>query len=379
MSCRFFLTSVAAVAAVISLAGCGEKGKADPAAEAPPPANVLEQQDVNLIRVDRPERFSLATATEFHETPALNVNGVISPDISRTVPVISLVSGRVVDLRARLGDDVHKGQLLLRIQSADVASAFNDYQSAVADEQLARAQLDRSNALYDKGAIAHKDLEVAQDAETKAQVTLRTTGEHLRTIGASLDHPTPVIDIFAPVSGVIIEQNVTDAGGVKTLDNSPNLFTIADLSRVWILCDVYENDLSSVRLGDVADIHLNAYPDKIFHARVSNIGQVLDPNTRTAKVRLDLANPGIMKAGMFVTATFYGRRSDAVALVPPNAILHLHDRDWVYLPVSNGEFRRTEVASGSLQPNGMQVVKTGIKPGQQVVRDALQLTTEAEQ
>lgn len=368
-----------AVAAVLALSGCGEKGDASPAAEAPPPAKVVEQQDANLLQVDNPERFSLATATEFHETPALDVNGSIAADVSRTVPVVSLVSGRVIELHAHLGDQVHKGQLLLRIQSNDVASAFNDYQNAVADEQLARAQLDRSKTLYDRGAIARKDLEVAEDAETKAKVALTTAAEHIRTIGASLDHPTPIVNIYAPTSGVIIEQNITDASGVKTLDNSPNLFTIADLSHVWVLCDVYENDLSAVRLGDVADIRLNAYPDKVFHARVSNIGQVLDPNTRTAKVRLDLANPGIMKAGMFVTATFHGRRGEAVALIPATAILHLHDRDWVYLPDQGGRFHRTPVVSGNAQPGGMQIVSSGLNPGQQVVRDALQLTTEAQQ
>lgn len=368
-----------AVAAVLALSGCGEKGDASPAAEAPPPAKVVEQQDANLLQVDNPERFSLATATEFHETPALDVNGSIAADVSRTVPVVSLVSGRVIELHAHLGDQVHKGQLLLRIQSNDVASAFNDYQNAVADEQLARAQLDRSKTLYDRGAIARKDLEVAEDAETKAKVALTTAAEHIRTIGASLDHPTPIVNIYAPTSGVIIEQNITDASGVKTLDNSPNLFTIADLSHVWVLCDVYENDLSAVRLGDVADIRLNAYPDKVFHARVSNIGQVLDPNTRTAKVRLDLANPGIMKAGMFVTATFHGRRGEAVALIPATAILHLHDRDWVYLPDQGGRFHRTPVVSGNAQPGGMQIVNSGLNPGQQVVRDALQLTTEAQQ
>lgn len=378
MKFKIFLLSIAA-AVVLVLSGCGEKGDASPAAEAPPPAKVIEQQDANLLQVDNPERFLLATATEFHETPALNVNGSISADVSRTVPVVSLVSGRVIELCAHLGDSVHKGQLLLRIQSNDVATAFNDYQNAVADEKLSRAQLDRSKMLYDRGAVARKDLEIAEDAETKAKVALTTASEHLRTIGASLDQPTPIVNIYAPASGVIIEQNVTDASGVKTLDNSPNLFTIADLSHVWVLCDVYENDLSAVRLGDIADVRLNAYPDKVFHARVSNIGQVLDPNTRSTKVRLDLANPGIMRAGMFVTATFYGRRGEAVALVPATAILHLHDRDWVYLPDQGGRFRRTPVVSGNMQPGGMQIVSTGLTPGQQVVRDALQLTTEAQQ
>ena len=115
----------------------------------------------------------------------LSVTGVVSPDVSRAVPVVSLSSGRVIDLRARLGDQVHQGQLLLRIQSADVSAAFSDYRKAVADEALARAQLDRAKVLYDRGAIAKKDLEVAEDTANKAVVDVETTAEHLRVLGMS--------------------------------------------------------------------------------------------------------------------------------------------------------------------------------------------------
>jgi len=285
----------------------------------------------------------------------------------------------VIGLYAHLGDDVKKGQLLMRIQSSDLASAFSDYGKAKADEQLARAQQERTQLLYERGAIARKDMEIAQDAEQKAQVDLRTTAEHLRIVGGDLDRPSPVVDIRAPASGTVVEQNVTDSSGVKTLDNSPNLFTIADLSRVWILCDVYENQLPFVKLGDTADVKLNSYPDRTFHARVSNIGRVLDPNTRTAKVRLDLANPGIMRAGMFATAIFFGANKDPVAAVPATAVLHLHDRDWVYLPLSPGKFRRTEVRSGGTTSDGMQIVATGLNAGQQVVRNALQLSSASGQ
>ena len=116
-------------------------------------------------------------------------------------------------------------------------------------------------------------------------------------LGADPDHPSALIDIAAPVSGVITEQNVTAAAGVKTLDNSPNLFTISDLSNVWILCDVYENDLPNVRLGEYADIHLNAYPNLVLKGRISNISPILDPNIRTAKVRLEVPNPGMLRHG----------------------------------------------------------------------------------
>ena len=189
---------------------------------------------------------------------------MVSADVSRNVPVISLASGRVVEIRAKLGDTVTKGQLLMRVQSSDISAAFSDYRHAMADECWPHAQLARAQLLYDKGAIAQKDVEVAQDAEEKAKVDVETALEHLSVLGADMRHPTAIVDIYAPISGVIVEQNVTNAAGVKTLDNSPNLFTIADLSNVWMMCDVYENDLANVRMGEHADIRLNAYPDRVF-------------------------------------------------------------------------------------------------------------------
>ncbi|MGA2268852.1 MAG: efflux RND transporter periplasmic adaptor subunit [Bryobacteraceae bacterium] len=361
------------------LAGCGAKGQVDPAAEAPPPAQVVQEQDAGMVKVDHPEQFPLATASAYVAAPELNVTGVVSADVSKNVPVISLASGRVVDIRARLGDTVAKGQLLMRVESADISGAFSDYRKAQADQTLARAQLDRARLLYEKGAIAAKDLEVAQDTDDKARVDVETTLDHLKVLGVDVNHPTAVVDIVAPVSGVIVEQNVTAASGVKTLDNSPNLFTIADLSHVWIICDVYENDLANVHLGEYADVHLNAYPGKVLKARISNIGPVLDPNVRTAKVRLEVGNPGLMRIGMFVTATFHGQQKETHVLVPSSAVLHLHDRDWVYVPASGNTFRRVEVTGGDMLPGNMQEIRTGIQPGQRVVQNALVLQNTVEQ
>jgi cobalt-zinc-cadmium efflux system membrane fusion protein len=367
------------LALALLLAGCGAKGQPNPAAEAPPAAEVEREQDANMVKVDHPEQFPLATASAHVAAPELNVTGVVSADVSRNVPVISLASGRVVDIRARLGDTVAKGQLLLRVHSTDVSGAFSDYRKAQADETLARAQLDRSKLLYDKGAIAAKDLEVAQDTDDKAKVDVETAREHLKVLGVDVDHPATTVDIFAPVSGVIVEQNVTAAAGVKTLDNSPNLFTIADLSRVWIVCDVYENDMANVRMGEYADIHLNALPGRVLQARVSNIGPALDPNIRTAKVRLEVDNPGLMRLGMFVTATFHGQQKETRALVPASAVLHLHDRDWVYVPAGGNTFRRVEVTGGKAIAPNMQEIVTGIAPGDRVVSNALVLQNTAEQ
>jgi len=238
---------------------------------------------------------------------------------------------------------------------------------------LTNRQLERAQLLYDKGAISLNDFQVAQDADAKAKVDVETTLEHLRVLGVSRDHPGAVVDITAPISGVITDQQVTAASGVQGLASS-NPFTISDLSEVWILCDVYENDLANVHVGETAEIRLNAYPKKVYSGRISNMGTILDPNLRTAKVRVQVGNPGmLLRVGMFVSATFHGQKKAKYAAVPSSAILHLHDRDWVYAPTDDNKFRRTEVVSGGTLPNQMQEILSGLQPGQKVVTNALAL------
>jgi membrane fusion protein, heavy metal efflux system len=355
-----------------------DSGKANPNAEAPPPAKVEPDLDANNFKVDHPEQFPLVTAIEHKAAPALNVTGVVQPDIARAVPVISLAAGRVVELKARLGDVVKKGQVLLQVQSNDVSGAYQTYIKAENDERLARIQLERAQILYDKGAVAKSALEQAETGEQDAKADLNAATEQLRLLGIDKNHPSGIVDIVAPISGVITDQQVTTASGVQGL-GSPNPFTISDLSYVWIICDVYENDLDAVHVGEFADIHLSAYPGKVFKGRIDNILPVLDPNIRTAKVRLEVPNPGLMRVGMFVTATFFGKQPEIYAAIPATAILHLHDREWVYAPLGNGHFKRTEVVTGSMLPGNLQEVVSGIKPGDQVVLNALPLQNTVEQ
>ncbi len=376
---RVLRWSVVALLLAAPAASCARGHAATDADTAPPRAPIDDEGDGSIVRVDHPERFPTASATARREASALSVTGVVAPDVSRAVPVVSMASGRIVDIRVRLGDEVRKGQLLLRLQSPDVASAFSDYRKAVADEALARTQLSRASMLFERGAVAGKDLEVAREAEEKAMVDVQTDAERLHVLGASTtEPPTGVVNITAPSAGVITEQNVAAAGGVKSLDSSPNLFTISDLSRVWILCDVYENDLPAVRVGDRADIRLAAYPDRPLAGRVDNIGAVLDATARTAKVRIEVANPGMMRVGMFVTAEFHGQTLETRAIVPATAVLHLHDRDWVYVPLGDGRFARREVVGGDTL-GAQQVILSGLDPGQRVVANALVLQNTVEQ
>jgi membrane fusion protein, heavy metal efflux system len=360
------------------LTSCGKvhaQGEADAAtAGAPPAAKVVLAKDPGIFSVDHPEQFPLAAATARPTTSELVVTGTIMPDVTRNVPVASLASGRVMAIHAKLGDTVQKGQLLMTIRSDDISGGYANYRMAVADEVLARAQYERAKDLYEHGAIALNDLEVAQDIADKAKIAVETTAEHIRLLGNDPEKPAVMVDMYAPVSGVITDQQVTNGATVQAY-NSPFPFTISDLSSTWIVCDVYENDLPTVRLGDPADIVLNAYPDRMFKGKVSNIGAVLDPNIRTGKVRIEVPNPGIMRLGMFVRATFRGLTTEMHTIVPASAVLRMHDRDFVYVPAPNNQFRRVEIVSGDLlQDNtSLQEVKSGIQPGQSVVTNALVL------
>ncbi len=371
------LTTACCVAALLAQTGCN--GKFNPASGAVPRAQVIETSNAGIVSVAHPDQYPTLAVGSIDEPERLDVTGAVYPDISREIPVISMANGRVVDIRARLDDSVKKGQLLFSVLSPDISSAFDTYVKAAADEQLAKKQYLRSEDLYQHGAISQSMLEQAADSEQDAKADLSAAEQQLKIFGVNKNHPSPIVNVFAPASGVIVAQNITQAAAIGVnLSGSATAFTIADLSRVWIICDVYENDLPKVRLGQQAEIHLTAYPDKLLTGRVSDIGPVLDPTIRTAKVRIEVANPGILRLGMFVTATLTSRTVTPHATVPASAILHLHDRDWVFEPAGQGEFKRVAVIPGITLPQGRQEILSGVQPGEQVVKDVLNLQATAE-
>jgi cobalt-zinc-cadmium efflux system membrane fusion protein len=373
-----------AICGLVLLAALSISCSGDPKA-APTKAEVT--LDPNLYTVDHPDLFKM-TKVETRELPTiLNANGTVTPDINSTIHVTSQGSGRVLELKVRLGDYVKKGQMLLSIQSSDLAGAFSDHQKAVSDERLAQKALERSQLLYSHGALAEKDLQQAQDTEEKAQADVKNTEQRVRLLGGDPEHPGATIELRAPLSGTIVEQNISGFEGIRSLDNSPNLFTIADLTQVWVLCDVYENDLDEVHVGDGARIRLNAYPDKRFDGRVADISRVLDPATRSAKVRIVLANrDGSLRPGMFAMATFRSRKSQSRIVVPATALIRLQDRDWVFREENEQEkegaqrFRRVEVHTLGGIVDGMQPIdpsqnNNGLQAGDEIVANALEFSS----
>jgi multidrug efflux pump subunit AcrA (membrane-fusion protein) len=240
---------------------------------------VEHEQYGGPFKVDHPEQFALATAGEYKAAAELNVTGIVTPDMSRNP--IFIASGRVERSGVR--------QLAAAFPQASVLA-----------------------------------------------VPRYANGSASKLAGAERQ----------PVSRRAAFQS---APGVQA-SGSPDPLAISDLSRVWVLCDVYANDLPFVRLGDYANIHLSGYPDLVLKGRVGDIGPILDPSLRTAKVRLEVQNPGMLRLGMFVTATFYGLKKEVHATVPATAVLHLHDRDYVYVPLEGGRFQHVDVVAGKMLP-----------------------------
>jgi cobalt-zinc-cadmium efflux system membrane fusion protein len=358
---------------VLLFAGIGVSCSSDSKAA---PTKSETTLDLNLYTVGHPELFKLAKVETRNLPTTLNANGNVTPDVSSTIHVTSQGSGRVVELKVRLGDYVKKGEVMLSIRSTDLAQAFADYQKAVADEGLSKKGLDRAQLLYSHGALAEKDLQQAEDTEEKARLDVQSAEQHVRLLGGDPAQPGSLIVLRAPVSGTIVEQNIAGFEGIKSLDNSPSLFTVADLSQIWVVCDVYENDLGDVHTGDAADIRLNAYPNRIYHGRVADISRVLDPATRSAKVRIVLPNrDGSLRPGMFAVATFHSRKSQPRIVVPATAILRLQDKDWVFRKDGPQQFRRVEIHAQGESSDGLQQIQDGLNDGQEIVANALEFSS----
>jgi len=371
-----------AASLLLPLAGCKHDKTDHAAEEAPPTPVVASAAEGDTVKVDKPERFPIVRSATRQIVGAINVTGSVNPDVSREIPVLSLANGRVVALHVGLGDIVHKGELVMEVQSPDVSTAFDTYLKAVHDEHLTQITLDRDKLLFDKGAIPESQLQVAQNGEDDAKSDLTAAEQQLRILGVDKNNPSDTVKINAPATGTVISQNTTAAGAAGiTYAGAAGSLLIADLSHVWVICDVYENDLAQVHLGQHADIRLNAFPGKTFSGAVSDIGAVLDPNIRTAKVRIQVPNPNNqLRIGMFASATLLAGQASSVVVIPADAALQLHDRAYVFEPTNTpGSFRRVQIKTGRTLDGNMIEVLSGLGDGQQVVANALDLQNTADQ
>ncbi len=368
------LTLAAMLLAALGLAACGSHAAARAVPHHPP--KVIEvPSDGSMVTVPRPSIFPLVRSKTEMMSRTLTAPGIVAPDVSRTVHVYSLANGYAIQVPVQLGDQVRKGQVLATVESPQLADAISDYQSDRAGVTYAVKELARERGLYAHGAAPKRAVQLAQLAETKTQVRLRAAEREIRILGGSVRGAnafSPHVIIRSPISGTIVKQNL--AAGEEV--GKGNLFTVADLSRVWVLCGVYENDLGQVHVGDRARIALTAYPGLQLFGRVSNISQVLNPQTRTVQVRIVLQNQrGRLRPQMFASVTFSSLHSRRRVVLPPSALYQMHDSYWVFVPRGKRHFIRLPVRVAGLAPDGWQVVTQGLQAGQPVVQNALEFAS----
>lgn len=289
----------------------------------------------------------------------------VEADATRTVNILPPVTGRVLELKVQLGDEVKRGQALAVIDSGDLAQAYADDDKARATLELTRLALERAKGLAQFGGGAKKELEQAQSDYAQAQAEFNRTQARLKQIGASADLKTNrVLTMTSPMNGAI--TSVSTAPGAFLNDLTASIMTVDDLSHVWVTANVPEKDLSFVAKGQDVDVTLPAYPGEVFHGKVDIVSEVLEPDTRRNKVRIVFENPeGKLKPNMFATVTFLTPPAQKL-VVPTSALLMNNDTTTVLVETAPWTFARRVVEPGPEQDD-MAPIRQGLQAGERIV------------
>jgi len=311
----------------------------------------------------------------------LEVAGKVQFDEDRVARVLAPLSGQVVDLQVKLGDPVRKGQTICVLGSRDAATAAGEHIESRKDLELAEKNASMAADLFEHQAASRMALQQAESDLAKARARVARTEEALRVLGLAVQDDVARfngrVPIRAPITGVVIERRVTD-GQFAPADGTP-LMTLANLDAVWVIGDLFERDLRFVRRGQPAIVTTSAYPGERFEGKVNYISESIDPASRTAKVRVSVANPvGRLKPEMYAAVALAVAGDERVPTVPADAIFTEDGRTFVYVELGPGRFtRRTvEVAAGE---GPSRRVLTGLRIGERIVVDGALLLRQEEQ
>jgi len=304
----------------------------------------------------------------------LRFTGKVSYDQRRVDRVFPVVSGTVLDVTASLGARVAKGQNIARVQSADVSGFLNDYNGAKSDYALAKRNADNTEQLYKTNFASQSDLIAAREGLVKAQSALARAEQVVKLYGANTGSGgSPIYQVKAPASGYVVERNINPGVQLRP-DNATPLFTISDLSRVWILLNVYETDIAALKVGQPVSIHALAYPDKTFTGTITNISNAVDPDTRILQARVELANPdGLLKPDMFCTVSLSLTDTSAGKQlgVNPKSVIFSQDKYFVIKQTGPGKYAivPVQVVSSTSNYTYVNTSPGQLKPGDQVVTE----------
>jgi cobalt-zinc-cadmium efflux system membrane fusion protein len=302
----------------------------------------------------------------------LEIPARVAPDPGRVVRVFPSAGGRLLHVQVRPGDQVARGKSVAILESSDVWQARSDYNKARAEDERLDRTFKRSKLLYEHKVLSEREFEDAQANFTEARAELDRASARLRLLGASPDKNTNEVALTAPIAGTVLSIGAATGELSKSTDNSEAVCTIADLSTVWILGDVYEKDLQSVQPGSSVELTVSAYPGETWTGKVAQISDAVDPVSRTLKLRVVMSNPNHkFRPDMFATIRVHRHHADAM-MIPSSAVLHEGGDTAVMVQTAPNKYERRLIQERSLNPQQTVVLK-GINPGDVVVTEGAAL------
>ncbi len=375
--CIFPISVWAVGLLMVSLAGCNSGGSESKMTSYSGSESSAETAALFTVPQDQMAHVQVVSVEKAPLPRALRLTGAVAYNSFMTTPVFAAIGGPVRELFVTPGQIVHAGQPLLSVNSPDYSAARSAYLKARTAFHLADKFYTRSQDLLSHGAIAEADFQTAESTRDQAQADLQASEDTLRVLGItdleSLEKNAPKttsqVPVLAPVGGEVVERLV--GPGQLLQAGTTQVFTISDMSTVWVLVNVYQSEVAYVRSGDSVEITTDAYPDT-FHGKISYIAPALDPNTRTLQARIVTENPGNkLKKDMYVTATVNSGSIANALTVPDAAVLRdTENQPFVYVQSSTkqNEFARRLVQLGDSH-GGRTQITGGVKEGEHVVGD----------
>jgi len=364
-------------ALLLAAAGCSTKaGDGSGTAQA---ASAPKQEIPNDVELDPAmlANIHLEAVRSDSGRRQLTATGKIQFNEDRTVRILAPLPGQAIDLQVRVGDPIEKDQLLFSIKSREVASLVSDYLESQRDLDLAQKTFNMNKDLFEHQAASRISFQQAESDLAKANTHVARGEEALRVLGIDPKEAVKdgglrsLVPVRSPMAGSLIERNLTPGQFVQA--DSTALLTIADLSTVWVMVDVFESDIHLVRVGQKVQVVAAAYPDRRFSASIERIGDKVDADSRTLKVRLLVSNSnGLLKPEMFITASLELSGGGVAMSVPATAVFTQDGKSYVFAAIGDRRFERRLIAAAP-DAEGRLRVTSGLHVGDQVVTDGAML------
>jgi cobalt-zinc-cadmium efflux system membrane fusion protein len=311
-------------------------------------------------------RITLDTAMLTNINNELQLSGEVGFDENKVVKVFPFSSGQVMEVKVSLGDRVTAGQVLAVIKSADIAGNYSDLKTTSSDIAIAKRQMDNTKSLYEKGISSEKEYEEAKESYQKALTASQKITDALRINGGGNTNASGMYTIKAPISGFIVEKKA-NAGNFIRPDNADNLLTISDLKDVWIWANVFETDIAKIHEGYTAVVKTLAYPDKAFHGRVDKISEVLSPDNKVMRIRINLPNDGLLlKPEMFTNVLIENTEQSKAVSIPSDAMVFESGKNYVVIYKGKCDLKLVEVRVLKME-NNRAYISSGLNAGDIII------------